>query len=529
MSMFHLGEKGPTAIRFLCRSYPKLESLEDRELLAADFHSLPVIPLIDASMQSHLQSVYRLGQLLGERPNVFMKVGDSNSTLTSYLDPFGSADYHPATADFFGFPPGAFTSIVDYFRATPIDPAGLNSFDHASAATYFGWSTTDLLTPGERGFSPWLNINVNDSPLQAEIDQTKPAIALVMIGTAEIQFQNPTQYQANITAIAQTLLSQGIIPVLSTLPEIEFADPTLPGRVSQYNQIIANVADELNIPLWNLWVGLAPLPSFGIGADHVHLTVSPDGDSPTGAADIVFGMNYRNLTALATLNKLVSIVELNGTPDQTPPYLLPGIAPSAFISAIYQSTLQRPADDEGLAQFGFQLEAGVSASVVIQELWVSPEHREKQIAQYYTAYLHRALDTDGLAWWSQQFAQGLTENEVKAGILTSIEYVGGHASSSSYIEILYQNVLNRTAGQSEVAGWDAYLQSGHSMNELCMSIIQSGEAEALVIDGYYESYLERTADNQGTLAGLALLKSSTNGDLCEVQVLLTSVEYMTRI
>ena len=103
-------------------------------------------------------------------------------------------------------------------------------------------------------------------------------------------------------------------------------DSTLPSRVSQYNQIVANVADELNIPLWNLWVGLSALPSLGVGADYVHLTVSPNGDSQTGAADVAFGMNYRNLTALVTLNKLVSIVELNGTPDQTPPYLPNGIA-----------------------------------------------------------------------------------------------------------------------------------------------------------------------------------------------------------
>jgi hypothetical protein len=529
LSTFHLRRTGSTTSRVPGRSYPKLESLENRELLAADFHRLPVIPLIDSSMQSRLQSVYRLGQLLGERPNVFMKVGDSNSTLPGYLDPFGSSAYEPQTADFFGFSPGAFSSIIDYFRATPIDPAGLNSFNHMSAATYYGWNTTDVLTPGERGFAPWPNINPGDSPLQAEIDQTKPAIALVMIGTAEIQFQNTTQYQANLTTIALTLLSQGIIPVLSTIPEIEFADSTLPSRVSQYNQIIANVADELNVPLWNLWVGLAPLPSLGIGADQVHLSVSPNGDSQTGAADIVFGVNYRNLTALATLNKLVSIVELNGTPDQTPPYLPPGIAPAAFISAIYQSALQRPADAEGQAQFGLQFADGVSASVVIQELWLSPEHREKQITQCYSAYLHRAPDTDGLAWWSQQFAQGLTENEVKAGILTSSEYVDNHTSSSSYIEKLYQNLLNRAAGQSEVAVWASFLQLGHSMRELCTSIIQSSEAQALVIDGYYESFLERSADNQGTLVGLALLDNSTNGDLWVVQMLLTSAEYMTRV
>ena len=134
-----------------------------------------------------------------------------------------------------------------------------------------------------------------------------------------------------------------------------------------------------------------------------------------------------------------------------------------------------------------------------------------------------------MAWWSQQFAQGLTENDVKAGILTSSEYVGNQTSSSSYIEKLYQTLLNRSAGLGEAAGWESYLQSGHSLSELCMSIIQSNETEALVIDGYFEGYLVRSADSQGTAAGLALLRNSTNGDLCVVQLLLTSAEYMTRV
>ncbi len=374
---------------------------------------------------------------------MFMKVGDSNSSFLSYLAPFGALHYDPETAAFYGYPQGAFSGIVNYFRALPIDPDGNNSFNHVSAATYFGWDTTDLLTPGEREFAPWLNVNPADSPLQAEIDQTKPAFALIMIGTTEIKYQNPDQYRINLTTIAQTLLSQGIIPVLSTIPAIEYPDPAPPGEVSQFNQIIADVAADLVIPLWNLWVGLAPLPSSGVGSDQVHLSVSPNGANQTGPADVVFGMNYRNLTALATLNELVDLVELNDPPDPTPPYLPTGLAPATFIDDIYQSVLQRSSDAEGQAQFGLQLEAGVSAAMIIQEIWFAPEHREQQITQYYEAYLHRPADADGLAWWTEQFAQGMTEDEVREAILTSNEYVDSHPTESTYIESLYQNLMHR--------------------------------------------------------------------------------------
>ncbi len=50
-----------------------------------------------------------------------------------------------------------------------------------------------------------------------------------------------------------------------------------------------------------------------------------------------------------------------------------------------------------------------------------------------------------------------------------------------------------------------------------------------MIDGYYESYLARSADDQGMQAELALLDDSTNGDLPVVQLLLTSPEYLARI
>jgi hypothetical protein len=380
-----------------------------------------------------------------------------------------------------------------------------------------------------RGFPTWLNVNPQDTPLQAEIDQTKPAIALIMLGTCDIQLKNLSQYKSNLVTIAQTLLSEGIIPVLSTIPEVEIADPTLPGAMNEYNQTIADVADSLTIPLLNLWVGLNPLPSMGVGSDLVHLTVSPNGSGQMDAANIVYGMNYRNLVSLATLNKLVNIVEQNGTPDPTPPYVPGSVAPPAYINAIYQSVLGRAADEAGLAQFELQFSAGVAAQVIIQEVWLSPEHRKMEISQDYTTYLHRAVDTDGLAWWTQQFDNGLTENQVKESILSSTEFADTHASDAIFVQGVFQGVLNRQAGESEVDEWVGFLQSGHSESELCQALVQSPEAQQLLIDGYYEHYLGRIADEGGEQAGLALLTNSTSGDLPVVVMLLSSAEFLARI
>ena len=40
----------------------QMQALEDRLVCAGDFHSAPVVPLIDPAMKPQLQSVYRLGK-----------------------------------------------------------------------------------------------------------------------------------------------------------------------------------------------------------------------------------------------------------------------------------------------------------------------------------------------------------------------------------------------------------------------------------------------------------------------------------
>ena len=228
---------------------PRFETLEDRCLLAADFHALPVIPAISQSMQGYLESIYQLGQSRGERADVFAKVGDSNSgeSRVSRLCWAPTSSIRLTLA--FMRANTNLATIIDYFRQQPVDPGQDNSFNHTSAATMGGWTTLNLLTPGLRGVAPWMLEAANLTPLDAEIRQTRPAIALVMIGTCDVGQQEPTVFQTNLTLIGEDLLlSQGVIPILSTIPEDHLPLPGLVPLTAQYNQIIANVAGYLNVP-----------------------------------------------------------------------------------------------------------------------------------------------------------------------------------------------------------------------------------------------------------------------------------------
>jgi hypothetical protein len=495
--------------------------------LAADFHTLPVIPVINQSMKSYLQSIFQSGQSQGERANVFAKVGDSNSFNPTFLDGLGLATFNPSDPAEVGQNTNL-ASIVNYFRQTSVDPQHDNSFNHTSAATYGGWTTLSLLTPGMRGVQPWMFGPAKATPLDVEIRQTRPAIALVMIGTCEVGQQDPSLFQTNLTLVARDLLSQGVIPVLSTVPEDHLVFPNLPALTAEYNQIIANVAENLNVPLWNLWVGLNPLPSQGISADLVHLGASPNGAQLLDNANIVFGMNYRNLTSVQVLAKLVAVVEQNGAPDVPPPP--PTVPVGPFVAAIFPAILHRPADAGGATLFTSQLNQGVSAATVVQELWTSVEHRNTQISQFYQRIFHRSADATGAGWWLQVFGMGATEAQVQAAMMAGTEYAQAHPNDSLFIAGVYQDTLNRPTGDTETAYWlNQMHNAGLSRTNFALAVVESAEAEQPLIDGIYRSDLGRPADSGALDGGMQSLLGDQGAQLPLVQMVLTSAEFIGRL
>jgi hypothetical protein len=139
--------------------------------------------------------------------------------------------------------------------------------------------------------------------MQCEIRLSRPAVMLIMLGTHDMQLfaSAPDTFRTNLQTVISTALSNGVIPVVSTIPErldgAVTADQTL-----RFNTEIVNVASAYNVPLWNLWLALRDLPNSGIRPDGVLLS-QPDSTSPVdfSAASLSYGFNQRNLTALQVL------------------------------------------------------------------------------------------------------------------------------------------------------------------------------------------------------------------------------------
>lgn len=266
---------------------PCLTELESRDVPAADFLTLPVLPTADPAVLDSARAIAAHGRTLGRRPDVFIKVGDSNTAtggyaVPQYLDPLGRAGFNPVASGLASY--GAnLVQTVNYFR-TPTAP-GQNSFTRTSPAAYPGWTLPYALA---------------NTP--AEVAATNAGVALVMIGTNDLAvYSNPGLYRWMLTDLVQTLTSAGVVPVLSTLPNHADNPAYLP-LVLQYNQAVADVGEQFRVPVWNLYTRLAGLPRTGLDVGGVHLTASPSGGGSFFPGDMIYGQNVRNLDALAILD-----------------------------------------------------------------------------------------------------------------------------------------------------------------------------------------------------------------------------------
>ncbi|MCX6050856.1 MAG: SGNH/GDSL hydrolase family protein [Chloroflexi bacterium] len=282
----------------------------------------PIIPAIDATLKSRLRAILADGVIQGNRATVFAKLGDSITDSGSFLSDIG------CNAENLG-DHSELAPMIASFRATtfPNNYAAVwcgvaNSFTRSSAGAVTGWSANQLLGLPDANHT---ECHVGESALTCELRVLKPAIALIMVGTNDLErFNDLPRYRTDLTHIITETVEAGVIPVLSTLPP-RLDDVTLGARVAPYNQVVREVAQAQQIPLWNFWQALQGVPMInqGISEDGVHPNLASC-DAGVCAADFTteglrYGYNQRNFTALQMLAKLKQIVIDDGAPDSADP------------------------------------------------------------------------------------------------------------------------------------------------------------------------------------------------------------------
>lgn len=260
----------PTPSTIFSTLPPNPTATLDTRLPPEDWQEWPVIPAVTG----RAIEIYRAGLALGNNPHAYSKIGDSETVTDRFLVPF---DGDPRNYSL-----GKYTSlqfVVDYFHG---------SHGRISIASGIGFNTGSILTP------LWSNrklCEINETPLACEIRIHRPAYALILLGTNDVPHQET--FEANMRSILDDLIEKGVVPILATKAD------NLEGNYS-INATIVRLAYEYDIPLWNFWLAVQPLPSHGLEMGLAHLTwARPFFDDPVR---MEMAGPWRNLTALQALD-----------------------------------------------------------------------------------------------------------------------------------------------------------------------------------------------------------------------------------
>jgi hypothetical protein len=261
--------------------------------LPADFwQRLPIIPV---QISPRVREIYQSGLAMGNHAHIFSRIGDCASAAPAFLVGFDRN-----------------TNLGDYTYLQPALDFYKGSFERPSLAAKAGLNSAGLLTTlwtGEQCLK-------NETLLDCQYRLDRPSFAFISIGTNEAYYvhENPGSFERNMRIIIEDTIAQGIVPVLSTKADNVEGDDSI-------NATIARLALEYEIPLWNFWLAVQPLPDHGmVEPEHLSSVSYANFTDFSIPNSLQYGMQVRNLTALQMLNFLREQLAGTASVDWSPTF-----------------------------------------------------------------------------------------------------------------------------------------------------------------------------------------------------------------
>lgn len=244
-----------------------------RSALAPDeWKTFPAVPpAISASMRE----VYQRGLELGNDPKHFSVIGDCQNVSSYFLAVFEKPDEFSLGEEYAYLQP-----TIDYYQG---------SFARKSLAVKGGFNVAAILSPLRADPK---SCNKNESPLDCELRVWRPSVVFVSMETWWSE-KPEAEYDKYMRRVIERILETGAVPIIATKAD------NLEGNHG-INATIAQIAADYDIPLWNFWAAVQPLPNHGLSSDGFHLTFARNFfDDPVRMKS---AWPWRNLTALETLD-----------------------------------------------------------------------------------------------------------------------------------------------------------------------------------------------------------------------------------
>lgn len=246
----------------------------DLRLDPEDWQEWPVVPTVSANSRA----IYAAGLEMGNDPTHFSKAGDCQNIPTYFLSIFDDPDQYTLGPDY-----EYLQETIDHFSG---------SFSRESVATAGGMNVASVLS------HYWANKDLcesGESPLACELRLYQPSIVLISMEESWGSNNKVENYEKYMRLIIETVIESGAVPILATKADNLEGDHLI-------NQAIARLAYEYDIPLWNFWVAVQPLPGHGVLEDGFHLTHGLNDFSKP--RNLKQAWPIRNLTALQVIDSV---------------------------------------------------------------------------------------------------------------------------------------------------------------------------------------------------------------------------------
>jgi uncharacterized integral membrane protein len=216
----------------------KLIPTLDSRLLPADWMAWPVVP----EVSERTREIYRDGMTQERDPKAFSIIGDCHSApdvlFARLVDP-------------------EFTRPVEYEAYLETLGTYSKSWGRDFVTVKNGMSAASMLSPY---WNDEERCEADESPLACEIRLHNPSVMIISIGTNWLE-EDYGPFEEYYRNALDEIIAQGIVPVITTK-----ADPTAPEY--PLNMIMARLAYEYDVPLWNFWAAVQDLPDQGLDVDY---------------------------------------------------------------------------------------------------------------------------------------------------------------------------------------------------------------------------------------------------------------------
>ena len=243
---------------------PLFTATPDNRLKPDDWKKWPIIPQVT----SRSRDVYALGESLGMDPRAFSKIGDCQNVKESFMGFYDLKRYFLSSSQ------KTWQDTIDQFKGF---------YNRDGKAIEQGLNVAAALSPL---LADPVECRSGESPLACELRIVRPSFAFVSFERWWPDVTPPEQYEKYLRLVLETIMANGTVPILVTK-----ADNIEGGQ--QINLIIANLAYEYDLPLYNWWRAAQALPHRGMDPernDGFHIS----SDAWTG----------RSASALGTLDTL---------------------------------------------------------------------------------------------------------------------------------------------------------------------------------------------------------------------------------